>query len=423
MNIKNSAYVPKPGKSRLLTFKCLAEAYLPMQKSASSKSSLGGISISARLWKSGKKDRIDVQTPWQFLSHMIQQVAHNADVNITFIAKPRGRKSQEETGFACGEALGTLFRKICTPTDSAAGLDEAQAYIAFEAGCGLILEIGDEKRFINGKVEGMEQRAVARFLEGMTTGLGKRMVVIANGHDTHHLWEAVHRAIGRSLAGPPGKLIAPPNKINKKLLLNSAESIRDTGEVAITASVKLGGKGVRENIGEPAISEILKAFSNGLGAAITVDYRIKKGCGYNLQHVKNEETFKTLGKCLFAMLKQRMAATGVACAGFSKTNSCLITTVYDGRPLLVHAIDQALCYGELKVGEGAIDLAAMDDGLQGLVQAMGISLVITQAGTRNPDILPAWSEVYEGAGKAIANMLCLRPYLKGSVAGVQKVEG
>ncbi len=415
MSIKISAYATKSGKSRLLTFKFLAEAYHPMQKSASSKSSLGGISISARLWKSGKKDKIDVKTPWQFLSHMIQQVAHNADANITFIAKPQGRKSQEETSFACGEALGTLFRKICTPTDSAAGLDEAQAYIAFEAGGGLLLEIEDEKRFINGKVEGMEQRAVARFLEGMAAGLGKRMAVTANGHDTHHLWEAVHRAIGRSLAGKQGKPAASRN--------NSAESIRDTGEVAITASVKLGGTGARENIGEPAISEILKAFSNGLGASITVDYNIKKGCGYNLQHVKTEETFKTIGKCLFAMLKKRMAATGIACTGFSRTNSCLVTAVYDGRPLLVHAIDQALCYGELKVGEGAIDLAAMDDGLQGLVQAMGISLVVTPAGIRNPDILLAWTEIYEGAGKAIAAMLCLRPYLKGSVAGVQKVEG
>ena len=405
-----------------------------MAKSASIRVSEKGGSISARLWKTGKRERLEVQTPRQFLSHMMQQITHNADANIVLSAKAGAGVSQEAVALECGKAMGKLFKKIAAPYPGAGGLDEAQAFVSFENGKGLEIRLPNS-RFLKGRVEDTEQKALKRLLEGFALGLGKRMCVWANGQDTHHVWEAIHRALGRSLAWDhaPAAVI-PDRKLEwsageypgftlKSLTLNSAEISRDTGEVRIKAKVALDGKGVKENIGEPMITRMLKEIANGLGAKIEVDYWIKPKVGYDLQHVKTEETFKTIGKALFAMLKNRIAITGAKCMGFDESGDYLVTAVYDGRPLVTHNISTDLLYGGVTLGNGKFDLATLDDGLHGLAQAMGIGLVITSVGRKRADIVTSWAHIYKGSGKALAVMMAPRPYLKDSVAGVQKVEG
>ena len=151
--------------------------------------------------------REKICTPLPFLNHMIEHIAYRAGFNI--------RTTIELTDFSLshlitedlGMALGKAVKEYIDTTDGAMGfgdavgiIDEAKASAAISFESRAYIDIDYHGNDIPTETEGMLTEDLETFLEGFAHGAMCTLHIdLYKGHNGHHIWEAIYRALGSAL--------------------------------------------------------------------------------------------------------------------------------------------------------------------------------------------------------------------------------
>lgn len=151
--------------------------------------------------------REKICTPIPFLNHMIEHIAYRAGFNI--------KTTIELTDFTLthlitedlGMALGKAVKEYIDTTDGAAGfgdavgmIDEARASAAISFESRAYIDIDYHGNSVPVKVEGVLSEDLETFLEGFVQGAMCTLHIdLYKGHNGHHIWEAIYRALGTAL--------------------------------------------------------------------------------------------------------------------------------------------------------------------------------------------------------------------------------
>lgn len=151
--------------------------------------------------------REKICTPIPFLNHMIEHIAYRAGFNI--------KTTTELTDFTLihliaedlGIALGKAVKEYIDTTDGAMGfgdavgmIDEARASAAISFESRAYIDIDYHGNTIPAETEGMLSEDLETFLEGFVQGAMCTLHIdLYKGHNGHHIWEAIYRALGSAL--------------------------------------------------------------------------------------------------------------------------------------------------------------------------------------------------------------------------------
>ena len=151
--------------------------------------------------------REKICTPIPFLNHMIEHIAYRAGFNI--------KTTIELTDFTLthlitedlGMALGKAVKEYIDTTDGAAGfgdavgmIDEARATAAISFESRAYIDIDYHGNSVPVEVEGVLSEDLETFLEGFVQGAMCTLHIdLYKGHNGHHIWEAIYRALGTAL--------------------------------------------------------------------------------------------------------------------------------------------------------------------------------------------------------------------------------
>ena len=151
--------------------------------------------------------REKICTPIPFLNHMIEHIAYRAGFNI--------KTTTELTDFTLthlitedlGMALGKAVKEYIDTTDGAMGfgdavgmIDEARASAAISFESRAYIDIDYHGNVIPTETEGMLSEDLETFLEGFVQGAMCTLHIdLYKGHNGHHIWEAIYRALGTAL--------------------------------------------------------------------------------------------------------------------------------------------------------------------------------------------------------------------------------
>lgn len=151
--------------------------------------------------------REKICTPIPFLNHMIEHIAYRAGFNI--------KTTIELTDFTLthlitedlGMALGKAVKEYIDTTDGAAGfgdavgmIDEARATAAISFESRAYIDIDYHGNVVPAEVEGVLSEDLETFLEGFVQGAMCTLHIdLYKGHNGHHIWEAIYRALGTAL--------------------------------------------------------------------------------------------------------------------------------------------------------------------------------------------------------------------------------
>mgnify|MGYP002519108438 CR=1 FL=1 len=151
--------------------------------------------------------REKICTPIPFLNHMIEHIAYRAGFNI--------KTTTELTDFTLthlitedlGMALGKAVKEYIDTTDGAAGfgdavgmIDEARATAAISFESRAYIDIDYHGNAVPAEVEGVLSEDLETFLEGFVQGAMCTLHIdLYKGHNGHHIWEAIYRALGTAL--------------------------------------------------------------------------------------------------------------------------------------------------------------------------------------------------------------------------------
>lgn len=164
--------------------------------------------------------REKINTPITFLNHMIEHIAWRSGINIkTDVKLDRFCLSHvicEDLGIALGKAAAEYLKrsKGCIGYGDAYGIiDEARAHslISFESRTYFDIDYNGIK--IAEKVEEMYSEDLETFLLGFAQGANCTLhIVLEKGENGHHIWEAVFRSLGSTLAMALAKDKSRPNR-------------------------------------------------------------------------------------------------------------------------------------------------------------------------------------------------------------------
>lgn len=144
---------------------------------------------------------LQVQTPFQFLNHMIETLSWRAKLNIEVTTDSNiglSHSLSEDTGITIGRAILELYTSKISEGVEGCGtakgiLDESIADVTIS------IE-GRANFFINepsiDKVEDITGYDLIAFLEGFCQGCNCTLHINYTGMDPHHMWESVFRAFG-----------------------------------------------------------------------------------------------------------------------------------------------------------------------------------------------------------------------------------
>jgi len=150
--------------------------------------------------------REKIKTPIMFLNHMIEHIAHKAgftiEIEMELAEIYLSHVVCEDLGQTIGRAIAEYVKAngVKGYGNSVGMIDEAfaMAAISFE-GRSLLVRSYDVP--VPDKIEGMDKDDVETFLEGFAQGANCTLhILLKNGVNGHHIYEAVYRALGTALA-------------------------------------------------------------------------------------------------------------------------------------------------------------------------------------------------------------------------------
>jgi imidazoleglycerol-phosphate dehydratase len=174
--------------------------------------------------KFGKRRKNKVNTPIEFLNHMIEHISLNGGFNVDISYKATGSKLThviaEDTGIVLGKALQAVLlarvKKIGIKCQGSNVKDLKTLDMGILDEAGAIVAVSVEGRgefnfkslnpdinityLLEGKVEDMNACDLDDFLKGISLGMGATInVYILSGIDPHHTWESIFRGLGKAI--------------------------------------------------------------------------------------------------------------------------------------------------------------------------------------------------------------------------------
>lgn len=151
--------------------------------------------------------REKINTTVTFLNHMIEHIAWRGGFNIEVGVELDKFTLTHVIAEDLGMALGMAVREYILRTDGALGYGDAVGIIdEAKADCAVSFE---ERAYCNidyrgiepaETVEGMYSEDLETFLEGFAQGAKCTLHIdLQKGHNGHHIWEAIFRALGMTL--------------------------------------------------------------------------------------------------------------------------------------------------------------------------------------------------------------------------------
>lgn len=152
--------------------------------------------------------REKINTPLTFLNHMIEHIAWRSGINIeTEVDLDKFCLTHvicEDLGIALGKAIAEYVRRKDGTVgygDAYGIIDEARAHslISFESRTYFDIDYNGITMCDN--VEGMYREDLETFLLGFAQGANCTLQIsLEKGENGHHIWEAVFRSLGITLA-------------------------------------------------------------------------------------------------------------------------------------------------------------------------------------------------------------------------------
>lgn len=148
-----------------------------------------------------------INTPIPFLNHMIEHIAYRGGFNIETTLKLADYTLVHVIAEDLGIALGKAVKHYIDNTDGVYGfgdaigiIDEAKAECAISFESRAYIDIDYHGIDIPAETEGMLSEDLETFLEGFVQGAMCTMHIdLYKGHNGHHIWEAIYRAVGSAL--------------------------------------------------------------------------------------------------------------------------------------------------------------------------------------------------------------------------------
>lgn len=151
--------------------------------------------------------REKINTTVTFLNHMIEHIAWRGGFNIEVGVELDKFTLTHVIAEDLGMALGMAVREYILRTDGTLGYGDAVGIIdEAKADCAVSFE---ERAYCNidyhgiepaETVEGMYSEDLETFLEGFAQGAKCTLHIdLQKGHNGHHIWEAIFRALGMTL--------------------------------------------------------------------------------------------------------------------------------------------------------------------------------------------------------------------------------
>lgn len=151
--------------------------------------------------------RKSIDTPIVFLNHMIEHIAYRGGFNIETKVSLADYSLTHVITEDLGIALGKVVKEYIDTTDGAFGygdavgiIDEARASCAVSFESRAYIDIDYHGVCVPTETEGMLSEDLETFLEGFVQGAMCTMHIdLYKGHNGHHIWEAIYRALGSAL--------------------------------------------------------------------------------------------------------------------------------------------------------------------------------------------------------------------------------
>ena len=148
-----------------------------------------------------------INTTIPFLDHMIEHIAYRSNINIETRVELKDFTLSHLVAEDLGTALGKAFKEYIDNADGAIGygdaigvIDEAKAQCAVSFESRAYIDIDYHDNTIPEMTEGMMREDLETFLEGFVQGAMCTLHVdLFKGHNGHHIWEAIYRALGTAL--------------------------------------------------------------------------------------------------------------------------------------------------------------------------------------------------------------------------------
>lgn len=151
--------------------------------------------------------REKICTPIPFLNHMIEHIAYRAGFNIKTTTELTDFTLTHLIAEDLGIALGKAVKEYIDTTDGAMGfgdavgmIDEARASAAISFESRAYIDIDYHGNCVPMETEGMLSEDLETFLDGFVQGAMCTLHIdLYKGHNGHHIWEAIYRALGSAL--------------------------------------------------------------------------------------------------------------------------------------------------------------------------------------------------------------------------------
>ncbi len=399
-----------------------------------------------------------IQTPNDFVSHMIEHIAWRMGLSITL---KWDNEHWHELGLGLGRAIHAL---ACPHAGQAAALgmiDDGSAAVAIVADHQDVefSAIGQVNlnHFLTSRCEQIVSGSpLIGLLEGLAAGLPAGIrIKILSFEDPHHTWEGIFRGVGIALS----RLYAPQEPLHKleneikgdleverdcprgeiavlEKGVNRAVVKRGTAESGVTVTIDFSqevtskvqlevGDSIRAAVA--GLGNMLSLLAQELGAIVKVEFKARQ---LSSSHVVMEDIGLVLGRALLEILKIRMEKYGVNAAGSNlrtladfNSPSVKCGLSIEGRKFWRFAAadsDMENLRCEFLLGQdvmGNLRSEDLDDFIDGLAGGLCSSIFLYLP--EYPDADLAWQQVFKSLGVALNEAFAANPYRKGVPPGVK----
>lgn len=400
----------------------------------------------------------EIQTPNDFISHMIEHIAWRMGFSITLFWNNNDWKK-------LGMFLGNEIRKFpCFSAKShALGMIDdgsAEACISLSSSPGLDIKTGiklDMAWFLSLRAEQAENGIpMKQLLEGLSTGTGAKInILVPDLADPHHTWEGIFRAVGTALSGifrdnresisqadssfdentgkdlpsslPAGLVVKEAGAVMARIERRTSESLvqvradfsKEPGsQVAVTVSDAIQVQGIKQ---------LLQDLSIGTGVHLDVNYKETR---LSSSHVALEDIGLVVGRAMKEIMVRRMMETGVNGAGSSpfsqngkQSAATRVGISVEGRKFVrfypvCHPFE--ILKTDFLVGHtvyGDLFSEDIDDFIDGLANGFSAGIVVHFATIPPPDA--GWREIIRNLGLSLKEAFAENPRRKGVPPGVK----
>lgn len=400
--------------------------------------------------KFGQVRQKNIQTPNEFVSHMLEHIMWRLGVEIDL-------RWYSDDWWSLGYFVGQKIKTFAVQefTGVALGMiDDGSAEVIIKIADLPALTVEtisnvDKDWFLALRCEQLRSgQPLIALMQGLTEGLLANITVkICSVEDPHHSWEGVFRALGIALNQifTPRFPVAFPFDLKVEKVdtpgdlrvlaraLHYSQVFRGTAESHVVVAVDFSKQQrnqfiftVDSSINVTQLPTLLALLAVELDCTLQVEFN---ATALSSSHVVLEDTALVLGRALLEILKLRMEHWGVNGAGSSvRTEADFAEPIrvgvsVEGRKFWKF-VPFDFSMDELRkqfiIGQMVCDTLRsedLDDFLDGLAGGLAASIIVHIATPLEANL--GWQKIFKQLGKALQMVFMLNPYRKGVPPGVK----